>query len=110
MDRKGVVDEGDRGEDVMASCIPLANIAKNMVIDLIIVGKKFGKPDQVAHSTTTEADPTTLSPNMIISRSEYDRLMKSQATVGSTPSSHLASASNPSTALLASSPTSWIID
>ena len=72
--------------------------------------QKFGKPDQVAHSTTTEADPTTLSPNMIISRSEYDRLMKSQATVGSTPSSHLASASNPGTALLASSPASWIID
>ena len=34
--------------------------------------KKFGKLDQVAHSTTTEADPTTLSLNMIISRSEYD--------------------------------------
>lgn len=41
VDKKGVVDEGNKGEDVTVSSILLANIAKNMAIDPIVAGKNL---------------------------------------------------------------------
>ncbi|XP_078447656.1 uncharacterized protein LOC144716399 [Wolffia australiana] len=75
--------------------------------------RKFGKPGQVANSSTT--DCSSASDVLTISREEYDRLLAIRAptdtssTTGS-HTSHIASASTSGTALLASPSGSWIID
>ncbi|XP_078439258.1 uncharacterized protein LOC144709554 [Wolffia australiana] len=75
--------------------------------------QKFGKPDQVAHSSTTDSAST--SDLLTISREELARMLATRAptdtsSTSGSRTSHLASTSTSGTALLASSSGPWIID
>ncbi|XP_078445042.1 uncharacterized protein LOC144714219 [Wolffia australiana] len=75
--------------------------------------QKFGKPDQVSHSsTTTSASASNL---LTISREELAHMLATRAptdtsSTSGSHTSHLASTSTSGTALLASSSGPWIID
>ncbi|XP_078429368.1 uncharacterized protein LOC144701428 [Wolffia australiana] len=75
--------------------------------------QKFGKLDQVAHSSTT--DSASASDLLTISREEFARMLAPRASTDTSSTSgshtsHLASTSTSGTALLASSLGPWIID